>query len=430
MVACRMVPPAPSPETESAERERELERKVAEIRERVERFQGAAFHSIPRIVRVSADHKCAELDSARRAGWMAAKLGDSMLVVDRIWRAVGIVPRGEAESKATDRSDRDCHAVRALYQAKAGRILLFGDAQGDSLDRSIAHELVHALQDERFDLRRMLRSTVEPDEILGILGALEGEASFVAAAVVAPEAMADCGSPPTGALWKLDKSIRAVPELSMIPPSVSLPAYLPYVFGERLACVLHLRLGAAGLDTLLMRPPAGSAQLLSVDGYLSGRKPVDWDSSWSQLPPLPREWSALGHLRIGEARLAGLPLAWDRGSARKLLAGGALGWRGDRVWVATHPVKGDAVFLRLAFDSPKKARAFARIWWSLRSIRLGTRLPAWNAASEGASWTDRRGVSYQVLVRGAEVGVGEGFDSATTARFLRKNMRRPVLELN
>ncbi len=361
---------------------------------------------------------------------MAAKLGDSLLVVDRIWRAVGIVPRAETETKANDRSDRDCHAVRALYQAKAGRILLFGDPDGDSLDRSIAHELVHAMQDEWFELRRMLRSTAEPDEILGILGALEGEASFVAASVVDPAAMSSCGSIPVGALWSLDKSIRAVPELSMIPPSVSLPAYLPYVFGERLACVLHLRTGTAGLDTLLMRPPAGSAQLLSVDGYLSGRRAIDWDTSWSQLPPLPREWSALGHLRIGEARLAGLPLAWDRGSARKLLAGGALGWRGDRVWVATHPVKGDAVFWRLAFDSPKKALAFAKIWWSLRSIRLGTSLPGWSGASEGASWTDRRGVSYQVLVRGAEVGVGEGFDSATTSRFLRRSMRRPVVERN
>jgi hypothetical protein len=125
-------------------------------------------------------------------------------------------------------------------------------------------------------------------------------------------------------------------------------------------------------------------------------------------------------------RLAGLPLAWDRELARKLLAGGTTGWTGDRVWVATHPVKGDAVFWRLAFDSPKKAVAFAGIWWNLRAIRLGRSLPAWNAASGGASWTDPRRISYQVLVRGSEVGIGEGFDSATTARFLRANLRRPA----
>lgn len=424
LAACRMVPPAPAPVAESVDRE--LDRKVAEVRERVERVRGVAFRSMPKVVRVSADQKCAELDSARRAGWMAAKLGDSLFVVNRIWRAVGIVPPEEA--KAIDRSNRDCHAVLALYQAKAKRILLFGDGQGDSLDRSLAHELMHAMQDERFDLRRMLRSTAEPDEILGILGALEGEASFVAASVVDPAGMSGCGATLAGALWSLDKSIRAVPELSMIPPAVSLPAYVPYVFGERLACALHLRLGVAGLDTLLMRPPSGSAQLLSVDRYLSARVPLDWDTSWSRFPALPRGWSGLGHVRIGEVRLAGLPLAWDREQARRLLVGGAMGWMGDRVWLATHPVKGDAVFWRLAFDSQKKARAFAKIWWSLRAIRLGRTLPAWNVATDGACWTDHRRTSYQVQVWGSEVGVGEGFDSATTARFIRKNMRRPVQE--
>lgn len=415
-----MVPPAPAPVAESVDRR--LERKVDEVRERVERARGVAFRTIPKVERVSADRKCAELDSARRAGWVASKLGDSVQAVGRIWKALGIVPPEDA--KRNDRSDRDCHAVLALYQAKAKRILLFGDPGGDSVDRNLAHEFVHALQDERFDLRRLLHSTTEPDEILGILGALEGEASFVAALVVDPSSVSGCGTVPAGALWSLDKSIRAVPELSMIPPAVSLPAYVPYVFGERLACALHARLGVAGLDTLLVRPPAGSAQLLSVDRYLSGRAPLDWDTSWTRFPALPRGWSALGHARIGEVRLAGLPLAWDRDLARRLLAGGATGWAGDRVWVATHPVKGEAVFWRLAFDSRKKALAFARIWWELRSIRLGRTLPAWNAGSDGAGWSDRR-ASYQVLVRGSEVGVGEGFDSATTARFVRANLRRP-----
>lgn len=421
LAGCRMVPPAPAPVVGSVDPALELERKVAQVRQRVELVRGVAFRAIPRVERVPADRKCAELDSARRAGWVASKLGDSLQVVDRIWKSMGIVP--PEDGKKIGRSERDCHAVLALYQAKAKRILLFGDPQGDSIDRNLAHELVHALQDERFDLRRLLRSTVEPDEILGILGALEGEASFVAAMVVDPSSVSGCGGVVPGALWSLDKSIRAVPELSMIPPAVSLPAYVPYVFGERLACALHTRMGVAGLDTLLVRPPAGSAQLLSVDRYLSGRAPLDWDTSWVRFPALPSGWSALGHARIGEVRLAGLPLAWDRDLARRLLAGGATGWAGDRVWVATHPVKGEAVFWRLAFDSRKKALAFARIWWELRSIRLGRTLPAWNAASGGAIWTDSRRISYQVLVRGSQVGIGEGFDSATTARFLRATLR-------
>lgn len=419
-----MVPPAPAPVLGSVDPALELERKVAQVRQRVERVRGVEFRSMSKVERVPADRKCAELDSARRAGWTASKFGDSLQVVDRIWKALGIVP--PQTGKSVDRSDRDCHAVLALYQAKAKRILLFGDPGGDSVDLSLAHELVHALQDERFDLRRMLRSTTEPDEVLGILGALEGEANFVAALATDPAGASGCGEVPTGALWSLDRSIRAVPELSMIPPAVSLPAYVPYVFGERLACALHARMGVAGLDTLLMRPPAGSAQLLSVDRYLSGRAPLDWDTSWTRFPPLPRGWSALGHARIGEVRLAGLPLAWDRELARRLLAGGAIGWVGDRVWVATHPVKGDAVFWRVAFDSPRKARAFARIWWELRSIRLGTVLPKWNPATDGAAWTDSRRASYQVLVRGSEVVVGEGFDRATTARFVRANLRRPL----
>jgi len=36
------------------------------------------------------------------------------------------------------------------------------------------------------------------------------------------------------------------------------------------------------------------------------------------------------------------------------------------------------------------------------------------------------GSAPKVLVRGSEVVVGEGFDRATTARFVRANLRRPL----
>ena len=406
----------PQPETESDR----LARKVADAFEAVAATREDTFRTKPSVLLVPGKRRCAEIDSAKRAGWFAWKGEGPSFVSDGIWRTLGFLPVDSTEASR----ELGCVAIQAIYQTRLRRILLFDDASEESREHSLAHEMVHALQDQRVGLRRLLHSATEPDEIVGILGALEGEAEYVSALATGVRAPhQDCGPPVQGGLWLLDKSIRADSQLSKLSKSVSLTAYVPYVFGERLACVLHHRLGNAGLDTLLARPPKGSWQIRDVDSYLQAKSPRDWDSAWKFLPQLPKGWVPVGHARSGEARLAGILLDWDRDGARDVLLGSGMGWRGDRIWAVRRGVE-TAFFWRLAFDSPSKARAFARAWWKARGTRLGGGAPEWSGKAGTIAWVDGKKVARIVVLAGAEVGVGEGFDRETTARFLARTMRR------
>ncbi len=425
LCGCQLIQYGKPPQETEAQR---LNRMASEVQEQVEQTRGIHFLHPPKVEPIPAAQRCKELDSAAQAGWVA-RSGMDLQGSDRIWQAAGLLRDGD--SSLQQRKHLDCIASRSLYQVHSKRILVFLDSMGQHEEHALAHEMVHALQDERLDLKQLFHSTKEPDEILGILGAVEGEAEFIATRSMEKEgSTVECGGSNSGAMWKLDKAIRSLPDLSEIPSSIALPAYVPYVYGERLACRLYQRMGLAGLDTLLRRPPKGSWQLSRVDAYLQNVLVLDWDTSWAFLPPLPPGWKALGQARAGEAKLAGLPLTWDRKVARKALKDDGLGWNGDRLWVACHPQKGCALFWRLAFDDVDKARDFARMWWSLRSIRLGGKMPVWKDKRLMMTWSDPKGKTYQVRVEGCEVGIGEGFDRMATRRFLERTLQRRTRKLD
>lgn len=400
-----------------------LAKLAAEVREEVEEFRGRRFRTHPKVERILSDDRCDEVAAAAKTGWVAATAMDASTVTDRMWRAAGLLK--DSDTVATQRRQLDCFASRSLYQVNSKRILVFMDSLHKDERRVLTHEMVHAWQDQHKDLRAILNSAREPDQRIGFLAAIEGEAEFVSGRITEVRKEAEgCAASPSGAMWELDKAFRKIPHLAQAPPSVSLSAYVPYVFGERLACRMMERYGKAGLDTLLARPPAGSWQLWHLDDYLNNVQPVDWDTAWAFLPALPRGWVPLGSARSGEARLAALPLTWDRKLARKVLQGRGLAWRGDRIWVASRDSTREAILWRLAFTDPGKAQEFARTWWTLRETRLGIKLPSWKKKAKSVFWRDSLQVVYTVRVEGSEVGIAEGFDSLQTARLLSRTMAR------
>ncbi len=420
LTGCLLVPRfQDSEETE----DRRLARLSAEIQEDLEQFRGMRFGSPPKVERIVAHKRCDELDAAAKTGWVASNILDPSATADRMWRAAGLLK--VTDSATVQRKRLDCFASRSIYQVNSKRILVLMDSQHQDERRVLTHEMVHAMQDQRTDLRALLRSSRESDALIGVLAAIEGEAEFVSARLADPQkAKESCGGSMSGAMWQLDKALQKIPHLAESPATVSIPTYVPYVFGERLACRMFERYGMAGLDSLLIRPPAGSWQLWHLDDYFENRPPIDWDTAWSQLPKLPQGWLPLGQARAGEARLAGLPLSWDRKLARKILQGRGLAWRGDRLWVAGLDSGRTALLWRLAFTDPAKALSFGKTWWTLRETRMGRKLPAWKKSAKSMFWRDSLRVAYTVRVEGSEVGIAEGFDSLTTVRMLARTMAR------
>lgn len=415
--AGRGTPPTP---------EQVFARDLDEVRRKVEEARGVKFLRTPEVERIPPERRCCVVDSISQSAWVARQAQDTSDRMDRLLVAAGLLKPGISAN--LQRVRLDCMATRAMYLMASRKILVFVDSVPGSERDALAHEMVHALQGEKVDLVARVAQRREPDEVLGLLGALEGEAEFVSTRALGMRSP-QCESEPPGAMSVLYAAIRSIAMFQPLPPSVILPAYAPYVYGQNLACVLQQRYGLAGLDTLLARPPRGSWQLWHVDAYLADRAPVDWDTAWEGFGRLPAGWSPLGQLRAGEARLAGLPLTWVRKRADEVLSGSGLGWAGDRLWVFTHPRWGDGLVWRLAFVDRNKAQQFASMWWSVRRVRSGANLPVWSSRKGVVVWSDRKKRVSQMHLVGNEVVLVEGFDAGDARRLVERALARETRRL-
>jgi hypothetical protein len=397
------------------------------IQGRLEQRLGHKFH-LPAIIVVSSAERTATLDSI---GFATSRIPSPLAT--ELWRAVGILP--PASSLLSGKQQLNHLATRAVYQPTKQRILVFADNDPARLEEALTHEMVHAFQNDRFGISRLLKIPQEEDQVVGMLGALEGEAVHLATSKESDASVlfqpVDPCAVPEGPLWLLTAAIQSRTEFQELPPAVVLPTYAPYVYGPRLACLLEKRYGKAGFDTLMNRPPEGSWQLWNHEDYLANRKPLDWDTSWN-LESIPGEWRPFGQMRVGEIRIATLLVQWDRDLAWSLLKGQGLQWRGDRIWVAEHEEKGKAFAWKLAFRTDDAAGNFLKAWWDIQSKRLAFQLPdlVSNDSGSSALWESPDHRAWLVHQRGSEVFVLEGFPSSYSARLLQALRRSKPTEAN
>lgn len=160
--------------------------------------------------------------------------------------------------------------VAGLYLPRGRRLYVL--AAGGSAPRSvIAHEVVHALQDERFHLTRgpFAPHPRDHDGELAAQALVEGDATDVQSRYVATLSGGDLVS-------ELARTLRAVPKGA----STSAPAYLerqllfPYAAGQAFVRALRARGGQRLLDRAFRHPPRTTAAVLDPARYLAGDSPA------------------------------------------------------------------------------------------------------------------------------------------------------------
>jgi hypothetical protein len=160
--------------------------------------------------------------------------------------------------------------VAGLYLPRGRRLYVLG--AGGSAPRSvIAHEVVHALQDEHF---RLTRGAFAPrprdhDGELAAQALVEGDATEVQSRYVATLSAGDL-------VRELARTLGALPAGA----SKSAPAYLqrqllfPYSAGESFVKALRARGGQRLLDRAFRNPPRTTAAVLDPARYLAGDPPA------------------------------------------------------------------------------------------------------------------------------------------------------------
>ena len=158
--------------------------------------------------------------------------------------------------------------VAGLYVPRGARLYVLGS--GGSAPRSvIAHEVVHALQDEHFRLTRgpFAPRPVDHDGELATQALVEGDATEVQSRYVATLSPGDL-------VGELGRTLGAMPQGAPpagIAPFLERQLLFPYTAGEGFVRALRARGGQPLLDRAFRHPPRTTAAVLDPDALSGGR---------------------------------------------------------------------------------------------------------------------------------------------------------------
>jgi hypothetical protein len=236
-----------------------------------------------------------------------------------------------------------------FYDPKQKTFFVGGDLKGEEADATLWHELVHALQDQHYDLTNVTDWQPDQGDRQAAVHALaEGDAT---------SAMLDAMLKPRGATaLELPEGLMRAETVfgsatSSAPPILVRSLVAPYVDGLTFTNFLRQRGGFAAVDEAWRALPQSTEQLLHPDKYFSREAPLE-----VPVPERPAFASAFEerfHDVMGEQTLRLLLEEW---LPARTAAQAASDWGGDRLAAFSDGErKRWAVAWHLRFDTPAAA---------------------------------------------------------------------------
>ncbi|HET6665063.1 MAG TPA: hypothetical protein VFG94_12425, partial [Acidimicrobiales bacterium] len=181
-------------------------------------------------------------------------------------RALGLLPADfDALESENDLSDT---ATLAYYDPITERIAVRGTDMTVDLRVTLAHELVHALQDQHFDLQEMLDDgDPKGDQLAAYLALIEGDATRVQQAYVRslPSEDRDTYLEATGqAFGEAQELLDAIPGVLVAMEGA------PYALGPSLVELIAAEGGNDAVDEAFDDPPATTEQMVDPRAYFAG----------------------------------------------------------------------------------------------------------------------------------------------------------------
>jgi hypothetical protein len=330
-----------------------LRGRLEEVARGVERVRELEFDRLPPVRLVSAEEAArdglAELD--RDVSRRRQRIEERLLVM------LGLLPpdvrlRGLLAKALTEE-------VAGYYSPRTGKMALVRGTGLDGLlaEVALAHELTHALEDQRFDIEPHGASGFLRDRSVAEAALREGTATL---AMVEYVALTQAG------VQELPRSLRGrlLEELDQValPASSGLPRYVregllfSYVAGAAFVSRLQVGGGWEAVDRAFADdPPVSSEQIMHPRKYEEGERPVRvrLRGLAAALPDGARR-EARGDL--GEFDTEQF---LREANGRRDSEEAAAGWGGSAFELWRLPGGEDVLALAWAWDSPRDAREFA-----------------------------------------------------------------------
>lgn len=272
--------------------------------------------------------------------------------------------------------------LAGFYDPGRGTMFLAADLSLEEQRATLLHELIHALQDQHFNLGKLLEPGVLSGDKTAALHTLaEGDATSAMLEAVLKDQGYDMGQLSDDMLAdRMRQSFETQnPE---IPSILKRAALVPYVDGLLFVNELRRSGGWKLVDDAWADPPASTEQLLHPEKY-AAREP------WRQFaaPPLPRpECTPIYEDVIGEQ---GLKILYEEWVPQADAEAAAEGWNGDHLSIYRCG-QDYALFWRVAHDDASEgARA-------LEAFRAG--IPHCRPAVDQVARTVRQLKDHLVVV--------------------------------
>ena len=264
------------------------------------------------------------------------------------WDTIGVIPDGTSLRAAYE--DYGSSQVIGYYDTLTGELKFIATGSPTPLERiTLAHELTHAIDDQRFGLEQLdqLSAECRDEENAAVIALVEGNATFFmlrwAETFLTPEEKVQVGIE----VAQQDTSSEGIP-----PFVLRLQAW-SYDEGLRFISALESRGGIDAVDAAFEDLPVSTEQIIHPERYPNDAPtPVDVRDLSAELG---EGWDDLDVMTIGEAWLAlALGLRLDGSEAQLATAG----WDGG-VYRAWSDGEDAAVMLSTAWDSAGDAEEFA-----------------------------------------------------------------------
>lgn len=268
----------------------------------------------------------------------------------------------------------------AYYDPEAKKFFMVMIPDNDMmLDTISAHELTHAVQDENFDLKKFLPSTLDDDGQTARKFLVEGDATFAMIAYLAAHAshtkdlspamfgliktqvtnmantsIADYGEmmkQQAGMLQGMDADLKkSMESMNELPPIVIRPLIDSYMKGAVVSLTAYEKGGWKAVDELYKHPPSSTEQVLHPAEKLVGKRDEPKQVKLGALP----KGDELTNNVMGELQWQIYLDQWGVKNANDAAAG----WGGDR-YSAIKREDGEIIgFLATTWDTPKDAKEF------------------------------------------------------------------------
>ena len=317
--------------------------KVSDSMAKIEKSTGLEFKTPPQFEVQSRDSVRAFLERRFNEELPESELSG----MERSYKAFGLLPASMDLRRFM--LDLLTEQVAGYYDPQAKKLYIVEGGDEAVTDITISHELVHALQDQHFNLDSLTRARDDNDRLTTGQSVMEGQATLEQLGAMIGSDNAITALP--GGWDRVRQMIRemqgSMPVFASAPMILQETLIFPYLTGAEF--MRRFKQDAKG-QSPFTRMPTSTEQLLHPDRYFDAR-----DEPTAVVLPAPLVGTAAYQNNLGEfeTRILLFEYLKDQGSAVRAAAG----WDGDRYMLIQTP-RGDAIAWVTLWDTSVDAAEF------------------------------------------------------------------------